>query len=56
MDRVRFAVIGCGSIAEIAHFPSLAAEPAAELVACCDINADIRAEGRAEVGRRGLVQ
>ena len=40
MDRVRFAVIGCGSIAEIAHFPSLAAEPAAELVACCDINAE----------------
>ena len=38
MDKVRFAVIGCGSIAEIAHFPSLAAEAAAELVACCDIN------------------
>lgn len=38
MDKVRFAVIGCGSIAEIAHFPSLAAEPAAQLVACCDLN------------------
>lgn len=38
MKKVGFAVIGCGSIAEIAHFPSIARMQGAELVACCDIN------------------
>lgn len=33
-----FGVIGCGSIAEIAHFPSIKRTPEAELIACCDIN------------------
>ncbi|MCI0362737.1 MAG: Gfo/Idh/MocA family oxidoreductase, partial [Phycisphaerales bacterium] len=33
-----FGVIGCGSIAEIAHFPSIAKTSDAELVACCDID------------------
>src|SRR5437763_14387105 len=39
MDKtVGFGVIGCGSIAEIAHFPSIKRTPGAQLVACCDIN------------------
>jgi predicted dehydrogenase len=38
MQRVRFGVIGCGSIAEIAHFPSLKEIPEAELLAVCDTN------------------
>ena len=33
-----FGVIGCGSIAEIAHLPSIQRTPEAELIACCDIN------------------
>jgi predicted dehydrogenase len=33
-----FAVLGCGSIADIAHFPSIAKTEGVELVACCDIN------------------
>jgi len=33
-----FAVLGCGSIAEIAHFPSIKKTEGAELIACCDIN------------------
>ena len=38
MKKARFGVIGCGSIAEIAHFPSIQRTEGAELVACCDIN------------------
>lgn len=38
MKTARFGVIGCGSIAEIAHFPSIQRTAGAELVACCDIN------------------
>ncbi len=33
-----FAVIGCGSIAEIAHFPALANTEQVELVSVCDVN------------------
>jgi predicted dehydrogenase len=38
--RFGFGVVGCGSIAEIAHFPSIKKTPGAELVAVCDINPD----------------
>lgn len=43
----RLAVIGCGSIAEIAHFPSIQRTPQAELTACCDVDAG-RARAAAE--------
>jgi len=43
----RMAVLGCGSIAEIAHFPSLKKTPQAELSACCDIDGG-RAKSAAE--------
>ncbi len=33
-----FGVLGCGSIAHIAHFPSIAKTEGAELVACCDVS------------------
>ncbi|MCL5986459.1 MAG: Gfo/Idh/MocA family oxidoreductase [Actinobacteria bacterium] len=42
-----FAVVGCGSIAEVAHFPSLKKAPEAELIACVDID-EGRARGAAE--------
>ncbi len=38
--NLSFAVLGCGSIAEIAHFPSIKKTDGAELVACCDTNAE----------------
>ena len=38
MKKAGFGVIGCGSIAEIAHFPSIHKTEGAELVACCDVN------------------
>ncbi|MBM3774683.1 MAG: Gfo/Idh/MocA family oxidoreductase, partial [Acidobacteria bacterium] len=36
--EVRMGVVGCGSIAEIAHFPSLHGNPKARLAAVCDVN------------------
>ncbi|MFW6116857.1 MAG: Gfo/Idh/MocA family protein, partial [bacterium] len=47
MEKARFGVIGCGSIAEIAHFPSIHRTEGAELAACCDIDAE-RAQEAAE--------
>ncbi|MCG2789841.1 MAG: Gfo/Idh/MocA family oxidoreductase [Actinomycetia bacterium] len=36
--KLGFAVLGCGSIADIAHFPSINKTEGVELIACCDIN------------------
>ena len=38
MKEIRMGVVGCGSIAEIAHFPSIARCAEAKLAAVCDIN------------------
>lgn len=38
MKKIRVGVIGCGSIAEIAHFPAIKKFPEVKLVAVCDIN------------------
>jgi predicted dehydrogenase len=38
MGTLKVAVIGCGSIAEIAHFPAIAENPELELVAVCDVD------------------
>ena len=40
MPEIRMGVIGCGSIAEIAHFPSIARCKEATLAAVCDTNQD----------------
>ena len=37
-NKFGFGVIGCGSIAEIAHFPSIDKTEGAALVACCDVD------------------
>jgi len=37
IKKVGVGVIGCGSIAEIAHFPSIKQSPEAELIGVCDI-------------------
>ncbi|MDE0504747.1 MAG: Gfo/Idh/MocA family oxidoreductase, partial [Candidatus Poribacteria bacterium] len=36
MSDVRMGVVGCGSIAEIAHLPSITKRKEARLVAVCD--------------------
>ncbi|MDD2709153.1 MAG: Gfo/Idh/MocA family oxidoreductase [Verrucomicrobiae bacterium] len=38
MPKVGIGVIGCGSIANVAHFPSIAKAEGVELVAVCDTN------------------
>jgi len=38
MSKLGIGVIGCGSIANLAHFPAIAATPAVNLVAVCDVN------------------
>ncbi len=38
MRKYKFGIVGCGSIAEIAHLPSIKKTPEAELEAVCDIN------------------
>ena len=36
MDKVNFALIGCGRISD-RHFEAIANIPEAEIIACCDI-------------------
>jgi predicted dehydrogenase len=50
MSDVKMGVVGCGSIAEIAHFPSIAARKEAKLVAVCDVNADTAQKAAAKWG------
>ena len=38
MRKYKFGIVGCGSIAEIAHLPSIKKTPEAELEAVCDID------------------
>jgi predicted dehydrogenase len=38
MKKVGIGLIGCGSIAELAHFPSIQKNKDVELVAVCDVN------------------
>ena len=47
MPRTGLAVLGCGSIAEIAHFPAIDKHPDVDLVAVCDIKEE-SAQGSAE--------
>lgn len=47
MREIKMGILGCGSIAEIAHFPSIAKCKEAKLVAVCDTDAD-RAQAAAK--------
>ena len=38
MDKIGIGVIGCGSIAELAHFPSIKRSENVELISVCDID------------------
>ena len=38
MSKIGIGIVGCGSIAQIAHLPAINVHPEAELVAVCDIN------------------
>jgi len=50
MADVKMGVIGCGSIAEIAHFPAIAGCPEAELISVCDINPETAEAAAAKWG------
>ncbi len=52
MAKSGIAVLGCGSIAQIAHFPAIKNNPAAELIAVCDINENTAKESAAQWGAR----
>ena len=38
MKEIRIGVVGCGSIAEIAHFPRITENPETQLIAVCDVD------------------
>ena len=50
MREIKMGILGCGSIAEIAHFPSIAKCKEAKLVAVCDTDADRAQAVRQEMG------
>jgi predicted dehydrogenase len=50
MKEIKMGVVGCGSIAEIAHFPSIARCDEAKLVAVCDVNPDAAKAAAAKWG------
>lgn len=52
MEKIRVGIVGCGSIAEIAHLPAIAGNEFAKLVAVCDIDEE-RVE---EVARKWKVE
>jgi predicted dehydrogenase len=39
MAKKKFGIVGCGSIAEIAHLPAITGNDSAELVSVCDVDA-----------------
>lgn len=43
MKKVKIGVIGCGQMAQLAHIPSIKANPDAELVAVCDFRKKVTA-------------
>jgi len=45
INKVGIGIIGCGSIAEIAHFPSIQQIPEAELIAVCDVGEEYTKRG-----------
>ncbi len=50
--KLKMGVLGCGSIAEIAHFPSIQQSPDAELEAVCDTDEEHLREVKAKWGAR----
>lgn len=47
---LRFAVIGCGSVARAQHIPNIAASPRMELHTCVDLDDNVLAECREQYG------
>ena len=52
MAKFGVAVVGCGSIAHIAHFPSIQRTPEAELIAVCDLNEKTANEAKEKFGAK----
>ena len=51
MDKVRIGVIGCGGIANGKHMPAEKRNPAAEMVAFCDLIEERAVKARADYGK-----
>src|ERR1700754_3326051 len=47
---LRFAVIGCGSVARAQHIPNIAASPRMQLHTCVDLDDSVLAECREKFG------
>ena len=52
MDKIGIGVIGCGSIAELAHFPSIKRAKNVELIAVCDTNEEIAKRAKEKWGAK----
>ncbi|MCD6218818.1 Gfo/Idh/MocA family oxidoreductase [Candidatus Calescamantes bacterium] len=52
MDKIGIGVIGCGSIAELAHFPSIKSAKNVELIAVCDTNEEIAKKAKEKWGAK----
>lgn len=39
-DPIRFAVVGCGMLAQSAHLPTISKSPSMQLSVCCDVSED----------------
>lgn len=50
MTKHRMAIIGCGAIAQGAHFPNAQANPRIELICACDINRSVAEQCCARFG------
>ncbi len=50
MDPVRFAVIGCGALAQGAHIPNIVKSPRMQLHTCCDLSEEALAVCRDKFG------
>jgi len=52
MDKIGIGVIGCGRIAELAHFPSIKRAKNVELIAVCDTNEEIAKRAKEKWGAK----
>ena len=52
MSKIGIAVIGCGSIAELAHLPSIKSSENVELIAVCDANEETAKKAKEKWGAK----
>jgi predicted dehydrogenase len=55
-DPIRFAVIGCGMLAQATHVPNIARSPRLRLQTCCDLSDEALAVCRDKYGARRITK